>query len=193
MILQSVTVVCEAHVMLVQGSPSPIEYRWAVLNTAGTWPEILRRYVLSRSIATMPHRLVNARVSSTASILASQTAHVLTPDQHLCLLRCVSWPLSNCTILSLHILCHTMCVHIVRMCCSLLACITCSIFTQEIGSGGSRSLANVFAGGGDTRSVRAKRADAVTHRLVFLYSLRSSLCNSAHQECNRAKVKGHAS
>ena len=80
-----------------------------------------------------------------------------------------------------------------RMCCSLLACITCIIFTQEIGSGGSRSLANVFAGGGDTWFVRAKRADAITHRLVFLYSLRNSPCNSAHQECNRAKVKAHAS
>jgi hypothetical protein len=71
----------------LQGSPSPIEYRWAVLNTAGTWPEILRRYVLSRSIASMPHRLVSARVSSAASVLATQTAHVLTPDQHLVLLR----------------------------------------------------------------------------------------------------------
>ncbi|DBB13479.1 TPA: hypothetical protein ACH3X3_000533 [Trebouxia sp. C0006] len=72
---------------LLQGSPSPIEYRWAVLNTAGTWPEILRRYVLSRSIASMPHRLVSARVSSAASVLATQTAHVLTQDQHLVLLR----------------------------------------------------------------------------------------------------------
>ncbi|DBA92727.1 TPA: hypothetical protein ACH3X1_002933 [Trebouxia sp. C0004] len=72
---------------LLQGSPSPIEYRWAVLNTAGTWPEILRRYVLSRSIASMPHRLVSARVSSAASVLATQSAHVLTPDQHLVLLR----------------------------------------------------------------------------------------------------------
>jgi len=76
-----------ASCAVLQGSPSPIEYRWAVLNTAGTWPEILRRYVLSRSIASMPHRLVSARVSSAASVLATQTAHVLTPDQHLVLLR----------------------------------------------------------------------------------------------------------
>ncbi len=76
-----------ASCAVLQGSPSPIEYRWAVLNTAGTWPEILRRYVLSRSIASMPHRLVSPRVSSAASVLATQTAHVLTPDQHLVLLR----------------------------------------------------------------------------------------------------------
>ena len=77
-------------VIVLQGSPSPIEYRWAVLNTTGTWPEILRRYVLSRSIATMPHRLVSSKVSGAASVLASQTAHSLTPDQHLILLRSAS-------------------------------------------------------------------------------------------------------
>ena len=80
-------ILCHASCAVLQGSPSPIEYRWAVLNTAGTWPEILRRYVLSRSIASMPHRLVSARVSSAASVLATQTAHVLTQDQHLVLLR----------------------------------------------------------------------------------------------------------
>ena len=79
----------QSPLLVVQGSPSPIEYRWAVLNTAGTWPEILRRYVLSRSIATMPYRLVSSKVSHAASVLASQTAHTLTPDQHLILLRSV--------------------------------------------------------------------------------------------------------
>lgn len=74
-------------VALLQGSPSPIEYRWAVLNTAGTWPEILRRYVMSRSIATMLHPLVSPKVSSTAAMLSSKCAQLLTADQHLILLR----------------------------------------------------------------------------------------------------------
>lgn len=74
------------HVLL-QGSPSPIEYRWAVLNTAGTWPEILRRYVMSRSVATMLHPLVSTKVSSTAAMLSSKCAHLLTAEHHLTLLR----------------------------------------------------------------------------------------------------------
>lgn len=44
---------------------------------------------MSRSVATLLHPLVSPKVSSTAAMLSSKCAQLLTADQHLTLLRLV--------------------------------------------------------------------------------------------------------
>ncbi|KAK9817866.1 hypothetical protein WJX72_003391 [[Myrmecia] bisecta] len=72
---------------VLQGCAGKLERRWAALLGPGTWPEVLRRYVLLRTGPDIPLKLVDARVSRAAGLMGVEPVEDLTGEQHLALLH----------------------------------------------------------------------------------------------------------
>lgn len=70
-----------------QGLASATERRWMSVLTAGTWPEVLRRYVLTRGNDKMPYNRPHENAVIAASMISYDGSDGLTHDQHLVLLQ----------------------------------------------------------------------------------------------------------
>ena len=66
---------------------NPIELRWSYLNVEGVWPEVLRRYIMSRAGPSAPRLLVSEAVQDACQRLGQQSVTSLSADEHLVLLR----------------------------------------------------------------------------------------------------------